>query len=211
MTTKRYTIIFITLIIFMLVLLIAPPLWAQDCGEFGYRCDDNSVVANPTLNNTVGGSNLSAGGNDSLALGFGGVRFGAAIGDCMGTQARTFLFGLYGQQTLTESYWCESFNLFQAGHSKAAIWILCNRTILKEMEDCEKSFVVDESGSVVDDEVHVDHIQVSQQQFQMADTRMSEMVAWREEVDRGRQAAARRAAEDRAFNQETLDKLRALQ
>ena len=118
----------------ILVLMVAVSIVeAQECGEFGYNCDDNSVVTD--VANVTSVSNV-IGGNENLAIGLSSPRFGAAIGDCMGTTASSYLWGIYGSQKLKESFWCESFNLIRAGYADAGTWILCNRTILKDMPDC---------------------------------------------------------------------------
>jgi len=184
----------------IIVLSIAIPALAQDCGEGGYNCDSIELASNPVI-----------GGSDTLALGFGGTRFGAAIGDCMGTQARTYLWGIYGQQTLTESYWCEAANLYKMGLTEAANYVLCNHTILKTMPDCPGPLASmleepPETVDTVESDVH--------QQFEIQDSRYSELAARFDAMEVSRQAniraAARKQAEEKEYNQQILEQVRAV-
>ena len=186
----------------IIVLSIAIPALAQDCGEGGYNCDSIELASNPVI-----------GGSDTLALGFGGTRFGAAIGDCMGTQARTYLWGIYGQQTLTESYWCEAANLYKMGLTEAANYVLCNHTILKTMPDCPGPLVefLADTNPVMNDELPAEHIQ---QHFEIADSRYSELTARFDQMEASRQAnaraAARKQAAEKEYNQQILEQVRAV-
>ena len=193
----------------VIILSVAVPIvFAQECGEFGYNCDDNSVVTEvvTSVSNVIGG-------NENLAIGLSSPRFGAAIGDCMGTQARTYLWGIYGQQTLTESYWCEAANLYKMGLTEAANYVLCNHTILKTMPDCPGPLVefLADTNPVMNDELPAEHIQ---QHFEIADSRYSELTARFDAMEVSRQAniraAARKQAEEKEYNQQILEQVRAV-
>ena len=193
----------------ILVLMVAVSIVeAQECGEFGYNCDDNSVVTD--VANVTSVSNV-IGGNENLAIGLSSPRFGAAIGDCMGTTAASYLWGIYGSQKLKESFWCESFNLIRAGYADAGIWILCHRTILKDMPDCPGPLVemvkVDKESDNLDNKPEIIEIQ---QQFEIQDTRYSELAARFEASENEKRANARAARQENqrreAIKQEIRDK-----
>jgi len=76
------------------------------------------------------------GGNDALALGFGGASFDVDIAQCVGSQSDTFFFGIYGKQRLRQNYWCHAITLANAGYIEAAEYMLCHHTVLSNMPDC---------------------------------------------------------------------------
>ena len=82
----------------------------------------------------VGGSVVEnqIGGNETLALGFSSPSFGAALAQCAGTTAKSFLFGLYGQQKIGPNYWCIGSSLYQMGKYQAAAFVLCGKAGLAD-------------------------------------------------------------------------------
>jgi hypothetical protein len=190
-------------VLFVMLLFAAARSFSQECDEYGYNCD------NFNSENIMSSENVMSSG-DSLALGFGGTRFGAAIGDCMGTQARTYLFGLYGQQTLTESHWCEAFNLISAGYTDAGTYILCHHTVLKDMPGCPGPLLsmvpeVPPVPTVPDDLA---------EHYQISDTRYSELADQLARIEAqnqaNAQAAANRRAEERRYAQSVITQVQEL-
>jgi hypothetical protein len=197
--------------LFVMLMVAAAPVFAQKCGgHYGDDCGtDVTTDVTTNVTSSLTGGTTSVGGSDNLALGLGSPSFGAAIGDCMGTQARSFLFGLYGQQTLTESYWCEAFNLASAGYPEAAAYILCNHTVLKDMPGCPGPIlsmvpVAPVVVPTVPDDL-AEHYQVSDIRYLQLAEQLSRIEAQNQANAR---AAANRMAEERKYAQSVIAKVK---
>jgi len=127
---KRYPLIQL-LIIVMLVVAAIEVAWGQEncrghsCNSDGAPIDVSQSVAGPVI-----------GGSDSLGLGFGGPQFDVDIAQCMGTQSDSYLWNIWSKQRMTENYWCHAITLINAGYVEAGTYMLCNHTVLGEMNDC---------------------------------------------------------------------------
>jgi hypothetical protein len=69
-------------------------------------------------------------GSDALGLGLSSPSFGAAIAQCVATEASNFAFGAYGKQKVVVNYWCMGSSLYQMGHHDMAARVWCEKTDL---------------------------------------------------------------------------------
>lgn len=100
--------------------------------------------SNDMNNQTAGditGGNVAFSGKGSYAIGQGS--FDVDINQCMGSVARSFVFGLYGDQKLQQNYWCHAESLFRLHRYEAAAHIWCNKTYLGELYESVESCVAD--------------------------------------------------------------------
>lgn len=161
---------------------------------------------------------IAIGGNNSLGLGFGGAQFDVDIGQCIGSEAQTWFFGIYGRQTLKENAWCHAITLINSGYTDAGEWLLCHYTYLSEMPDCPgPMFIQPETNSIVDDASVVEDTedefvqeQLMQYQMQITDLASSLDNLKSNQARSARQASVQKQA-DQEYAQEVLKKLEAYQ
>ena len=80
--------------------------------------------------NTATGNVL---GGDAIGVGFSSPSFGAAIAQCIATEASNWAFGAYGKQKVIVNYWCMGSSLYQMGRYDAAARVWCHRTDLGDL------------------------------------------------------------------------------
>ena len=102
---------------------------------------DDNFQSNDMNTQTAG--NVSTGGNDALGLGFSSPSFGAAVAQCVATEASNYAFGAYGKQKIVVNYWCVGSSLYQMGKYYGAALALCRKTELGDLYPSEDECMSD--------------------------------------------------------------------
>ena len=95
------------------------------CAGRSSACSDQNVLVEGV---TVGGDK-----HDALGLGFSSPSFGAAIAQCVATEAGNYLFGAYGRQKVVVNYWCMGSSLRQLGLYDMSARVWCEKTDLGDL------------------------------------------------------------------------------
>lgn len=81
-------------------------------------------------------ADMTVGGSDAFGLGLSSPSFGAAISQCVATEASNWIFGAYGRQKVVANYHCMGLSYLRSGMYDAGEFILCKHTELSDMPDC---------------------------------------------------------------------------
>jgi len=216
MTTKRYTLIY-GLLITIWMFLVSAELWAQEpcTSEFAYNCTNTEVA----LSNTIGGPILSSEGSNSLGLGFGGSSVTPVIRDCIFTEYDSY-FIFWDKQRGKENKHCLAMQEHLIGNHNTEARIKCKDTSIAnlygsfdECTEAQEEHVTNspkkpKNSKDADEVTKITQFQEVQQQFQMADTRYSELAAKFDQMESYRQASVRRAAENREYARATYEQVK---